>query len=187
MSVALYSLVDQFKQLERLADDDIPEEVLRDTLEGLAGEIELKSLNVVKYAANLLMVRDAVLAACAQMKARADRLTKRAESLHEYVRGAMEAAGIKKVECPEFTVSIVNNPPAVVVDDEAKVPATFKVTPPPEPPPTPRVDKKAVAEALKAYVRDVDAIKAVDASAPIPPSPVPGAHLEFGTRLKVRV
>lgn len=169
MNMTLYALTGQLRELQSLDDEDIPEQVLRDTLEGLTGDIEIKATNVAKFAANVAILRDAVDGAAKAMKERAARLDRRVNSLHDYIRVNMEACGITKIESPEFTLSVVKNPPAVIVMDEESIPDAYMVTPPPAPPPVPRPDKKAIADAIKAG------------------KDVPGAHLEQSTRLKVKV
>lgn len=168
-SLTLYQLTSQFKELERLADEDVPDEVIRDTLEGLSGEIEVKATSVIKFARNLEVFRDAVEAESRAMKERAARIDRRIEAMREYVLVHMRACEIQKIECPEFTLSVQKNPPAVIIDAESQIPERFMVTPEPPPPPSPRPDKKALCEAMKAG------------------EIVPGAHLEQGVRLKVKV
>jgi hypothetical protein len=80
----------------------------------------------------------------------------------------MQAAQMTRIESPELVLAIKKNPPAVVVLDEAAVSEVFKVYPQPAPPPVQRVDKKAVAEALKAGWN------------------VSGCKLEQGSRLEIR-
>lgn len=168
-SLSLYRLTDQYRELERLADDDIPEEVIRDTLEALTGEIEVKATNVAKFAGNLAMLRDAVDEAAKAMKERAARINRKVDALHHYILNNMKACGITKIESPEFTLSVQKNPPAVVIDDEGSIPDEYMVTPPPAPPPVARPDKKAITDAIKGGAT------------------VDGAHLEYGYRLKVKI
>ncbi len=169
MNISLYQLADQFRPLERLGDEDVPEEAIRDTLEALSGEIQIKATNIAKYAANLSMLANAVDEAAKAMKERAARINRRVSALHDYVRTHMEGCGITKIESPEFTITVVKNPPSVQIDSEAQIPAQFMVMPPPPPPPAACPDKKAIADAIKRGEE------------------VPGAHLEHSTRLKVSV
>lgn len=168
-TLALYVLTEQFRELERLADDELPAEVVADTLEGLKGEIEIKSTNVAKFAANLGMLAEAIEGAAKLMKERAARINRKVDALHNYILVNMQACGISKIESPEFTLSVQKNPPAVIIDNEEAISEAFMVTPPPPPPPVPRPDKKAIADAIKAGTI------------------VEGAHLEQGFRLKVRI
>lgn len=168
--MSLYSLTEQYRQLQTLADSetDIPEDVLRDTLEGLGGELQLKAQNVARFIANQDAMADAIDNAAAAMAVRAKRLRSRTEYLRSYLLTNMQAAGIQKLDSPELVVTVKKNPPAVVVFDEAAVPAEFMVTPAPPPPPPPRPNKAAIKDALKSG------------------QDVPGCRLEQGVRLEVK-
>lgn len=167
--LTLYRLTDQYRELDRLTDEDVPEEVIRDTLEALTGEIEIKATNVAKFSRNLEALADAIDEAAKAMKERAARLRRKVDGLHHYILTNMQACGISKIESPEFTLSIQKNPLAVIVDDESQVPAQYMVTPLPAPPPVARPDKKAIADAIKGG------------------AVIPGCHGEQGSRLKVKV
>lgn len=73
---------------------------------------------------------------------------------------------MKKIQSPEFTVSVRANPKAVMIAADAILPAEFMVQPPTPPP---RPDKAALKEALEAG-RTVE-----------------GCWLEQGERLDIRV
>lgn len=144
---ALYEIADQFKGLTLLADhEDLPPEVIRDTLEGLTGDMEVKSTNVAKFILGLEAEADMIEEAAKAMKERAARRRKRAESIRAYLLFNLQACGISKVSCPEFTLSVRRNPPAVEIDDPELVPQEFMAIP--EPPP-PHPDKAKIKAALK--------------------------------------
>lgn len=166
---SLFQLTDQFRELQRLADSetDIPDEVIRDTLEGLGGELQIKATNVARFVANQDAMATAIENAAAAMQIRAKRLRARNDHLRDYLLQNMRAASMTKIDSPELVVSIKKNPPRVVIMDEAQVPAEFKVTPPPAPPPEPRPDKNLIADAIKAGTQ------------------VPGCYLEQGVRLVI--
>jgi chromatin segregation and condensation protein Rec8/ScpA/Scc1 (kleisin family) len=164
--IALYQLTDQYRQAaERLADLDLPDEVIADTLEGMAGELEVKATNVAAFARNLETTAAAIKDAEASMAARRKAIERRAESLRHYLLHNMQRAGIKRIDSPHFTLSVKDNPPAVDVFDPFQLPAEFMRQPDP-PPPAP--DKPAIKEALKAGVD------------------VPGARLTQSQRLEVK-
>lgn len=163
---SLYELSTQFRATaERLADMDLPPEVVRDTLEGCAGELETKVQSVVCVARNLEALADSIDAAIKDMQSRAKTARARAEYLRRYTMESMQHAGIEKVECPLFKISVRTNPEAVDVFDAQQVPAEFLRQP--EPPP-PAIDKAAVKKALQSG------------------ADVPGARLARGSRLEVR-
>lgn len=164
---ALYEIADQFKSLTLLAEsEDLPPEVIRDTLEGLTGDMELKSANVAKFILGIEAEADMIEQAAKAMQERAAKRRKRADQIRAYLLFNLQACGITKVSCPEFTLSVRRNPPAVDIDDPEVVPAEFMATP--EPPP-PRPDKTKIKAALKEG------------------RSVPGCHLRESDRLEVRV
>jgi hypothetical protein len=147
VSLPLYQLTHQLRELNELADsDEFPAETLRDTLDAVTGEIEVKARSIGLLTRNIeataAMIRDAAKA----MLTRADRLEKRAESIKAYLLFNMEASGITRIECPEFVIAVRKNPPSVVVDDEQAVPPEYFVEPPAPPP---RLDKDAVKRAIR--------------------------------------
>lgn len=165
-ALMLYQLTGQFRELEALADsDDLPPEVIRDTLEGLTGELEVKAISVAAFTRNLEASADMIDEAAKAMQTRARRLRARAESVKAYLLYNMQAACIRKIESPEFTLAIRTNPPAVVIREDAEIPAEYMVQP--EPPP-PRPDKKRIGAALKAGVQ------------------IDGCWLEQGERLEIK-
>lgn len=167
---SLFALTEQYRQLQALADSetDIPEDVIRDTLEGLGGELQLKAQNVARFVANQDAMADAIENAAEAMRARAKRLRGRTAYLRQYLLTNMQAANLPRLESPELVVAIKKNPASVVVFDEAAVPAEFKRTPPPAPPPQPVPDKRLIADIIKAG------------------GAVPGCRLEQGFRLEIK-
>lgn len=148
MNLSLYQLSTEFRaQAEKLADLDLDEQTLRDTLEGMSGELEVKAKNVAAFCRDLEATAASIKDAEAQMKARRSAIENRAARLRKYLLDSMQYAGIHKVECPHFVLSIKTNPPAVEVFDESQVPAEFMKQP--EPPP-PSIDKTAIKAAIKA-------------------------------------
>ena len=163
---SLYVLAQEYRQVAtELADLEIDEQTVNDTLEGLSGALEVKATNIAMMAKEMDYLADAVKAAEANMSARRKKLESRADSMRAYVKTAMEHAGISKIECPYFALSIRKNPPAVVIDSEALIPPEYMRTPEP-PPPSP--DKKAIGAALKEGKE------------------VTGARLAIGTRLDIK-
>lgn len=147
----LYELTAQYRSLEALeASEDIPPDVIRDTLEGLTGELQDKATNVALFIRNLESTADAIDEAAETMRKRGARLRERAQSLQQYLLLNMQSCGITKIESPFFTLAVKKNPPSVIITDEEAIPDEYMVTPEPPPPPPKRPDKKAIAAALKA-------------------------------------
>ena len=163
---SLYDIAAEYRQTaDKLADLDLDEQTIADTLEGMSGALEVKAQNVVMFARNLEATATAIKEAETAMAARRKAIENRAAGLRRYALSAMQVAGVQSIECPYFKLSVRKNPPAVEVFDAAQIPAQFMRTPEP-PPPAP--DKKAITEAIKAGQE------------------VPGARLVSGERLEVR-
>jgi Siphovirus Gp157 len=163
----LYEIANQFRALEDAElTDDIPQEVIRNTLEGLEGDFNEKAIACAKFILNLEATAAAVEEAAAAMKARAVRIQRRADNVRAYLLFNLQAIDKKRIDCADFVIRRAVNPPAVQVTDEAGIPAQYWWQP--EPPP-PRIDKKAVKEALQSGIA------------------VPGAYLESGERVDIRL
>lgn len=131
-------LLANFKDV--LGDD---EQAIADTVEGetnLHGAIE-KGLARI---AELEMLETGVMAALDNLKARCQRLQQQKEMLRTSLAVALEVGGLKKLETPLGTIALKNVPPKVEITEESAIPSRFWK------PQEPRLDKKAVLEALKA-------------------------------------
>ncbi len=164
--ITLYRLADEYLlTANKLADLDVPDEVIADTLEGMAGALEIKATNVAMFVRNLEASADAIKQAEADMAARRKAIVNRAKRIRSYLQHQMERTGISKVECPYFKIAVRDNPPAVVIDSENSLPERFMRVPDP---PLPAPDKKAIMAAIKSG------------------EDVPGCHLESSKRLEIK-
>lgn len=144
----LYQLTQQHRELERLAEvEELDEQAVRDTLDGLTGEIQAKAQSVAAMVLNLEAWARAAEDASKAMAERAQRANRKAEWLRQYLSMNLQAAGVTKIDTPELSVSFRKNPVSVQIAPGTVLPARFLVQP--EPPPA-RPDKKAIADALKA-------------------------------------
>ncbi len=138
----LYELTGIFKQIDEM--EGIDEETKVDTLEAIdwTEQFEEKVENTVKVIKN--KEAEANL-----LKEEIDRLTKRKKSLEGDItylkiglQAAFEVTGYDKVKTLLFTVSLANNQPSVVVDEDL-LPKKYFVQ-------TLKPDKAAIKELLKA-------------------------------------
>ena len=155
----LYTIAEQFKELASLAetaDEDLAV-ALRDTMEGIEGEFQEKGKAIAMITLNIDGDLEAIQSQIDRLTERKRIINNRKESLKEYLRSNMDAAGITKITHPLFTITCGKGRPIVVIDDEKAIPDDFvnvKVTSAP--------DKAAIAKALKDG------------------QDVPGAHSEIG-------
>ena len=123
---ALYLLTQEFREAaEKLADAELPDEVIADTLESLQFPIEEKAKNVAMVIRNIEASAKAIKEAADAMILRAKSEENRAKHLKGYLQSAMEATGITKIESPYFVISLRNNPKSVVIDAESQIPADY--------------------------------------------------------------
>lgn len=123
----LYELSAAYRALsERLndADADMPPEVIADTLDGEAGDLEEKVTNTAKVIQNMRAEAKAIREAMADMSARAAATDKRADSLESYLLANMQLADMPKVKSPWFIVSLKTSQ-RTIIDDESLIPADY--------------------------------------------------------------
>ena len=163
-SLKLYELsADYLAALDALAEiEDLPPEVIADTLDGLAGAWEDKALNVARYIRNLEAEAAAIEEAKKRMDARAKATANQAARLKTYLKGELERTGLKP-KAPDLALRLQNNPPSVVLDDAALIPDDYRRT-------------ETVSTILKAEI--AAALKSGET--------VTGAHLERSQRLVIQ-
>ena len=168
-NLSLYNLTSQYMHLaNQLADGDFDIATIEDTIEasGLTDDIAVKAQSiefVARGAESHNMTIDAEIARLQALKAHRSKV---AQGLRDYIKTNMQRLQIERIECPLFTISIRNNPPAVDIFDPLSLPAEYMVLPVPKPP-VAAPDKKAIAARIKAGVD------------------VPGARLTQGSRLVI--
>lgn len=162
----LYEIATEYRALESCIADETDEGVrdaMRAQLDAVAATFEVKAEAVIRF------IRNTEAEAVAR-KAEEERLAKsrksfesRAGYLKEYLADMMHAVGCPKVAAGVFTARFQNNPPALDVVDETKIPADYWHTPEP----VAVLDRAAVKDALKAGLD------------------VPGARLTVGESLRI--
>jgi hypothetical protein len=162
----LYLLAQDYRATaDKLADMDLDEQTLADTLEGMSGDLEVKATNTAMFCRNLEASAAAIKEAESQMAARRKAIENRAARIKDYLLASMMVAGVQKIECPHFKLAVRDNPPSVEVYEPGLIPAEFMRQP--EPPP-PAIDKAAIKEAIKSGQE------------------VPGCKLTRGQRLEIK-
>lgn len=163
----LFDLAQEFRALQDLeSSDDLPSEVIADTLEGLQGEFEIKAEAVAKFILSLEASAEAIKQAAEAQTNRAARLQKRADSVRQYLLLQFQFVDLPKIETADLVIRRSKNPAALIVLDESVVPEAFWVQP--KPPPK-KIDKDAVKAAIKSGTK------------------VEGCRVESGERLDIRL
>ena len=141
--MTLYELTNELQQLLALAEDpDVDPEILKDTIEGVTGEIELKADGYARVIRQ--MESDG-----AGLKAEIDRLTARKKTIDnsidrmkEALKNSMEITGKTKFKTELFSFNIQLNPASVVIDDPDNIPSEYLIEQPP------KIDKAKLKEFL---------------------------------------
>lgn len=158
----LYELSGDYREaLEVLTDLD--DDAVQDTLEGLKGALEKKSINIGYYIGNLEATATAIDNAIEQMEIRKKAFQKKADSIRNWLKLNMESCGISEIIAPEFTLKIVKNPPKLIIGDEDLIPKRFK-----EEIITTKINKSWI----KSDIKNGEEVQ--------------GCNLEFSTRLRIK-
>ena len=163
-TLRLFDISQEYMQaLDQLMSmDDLPEEVIKDTMESMAGDFEEKAKNTGMYIQNLIAEAKAIEEAEQRMSARKKSLNNQAQRLKDYLHYNMEHTGITNIKSPEIVLKIQNNPASVIVDSDKELPSIYKVTET-----ITKIMKAEIAKALKSGLE------------------VTGAHLHKSTRLVI--
>lgn len=123
---ALYEIKNNLLELSNIdADSEDMREAIKNTLEGVEGEFNDKAVSVVHYIKNLDADAEAIDTEIKRLSARKKAISAKQDAIKEYLRFNMDATGIKKIECPLFTISSVAGREIVSIDEEALIPDEF--------------------------------------------------------------
>lgn len=162
----LFEIAGEYRaDAQKLQDLELDEATFNDTLESIGGDLEAKAMNTAFVARNLEATAEQIKEHAKAMTERAKAMENRAARIRKYLLDGLQLAGRDAISTPFFKIKIAQNPPAVAIDDEALIPASYKTAPVP---PLPAPDKKLIAAALK------DGFE------------VPGCRLVRGTRLDIK-
>lgn len=177
----LYALTGQMAELAALADTDDEglRQAIQDTMDGIKGEFEVKADNIVMLRRNIEGDIDAIDKEVDRLNELKRIKKNTVDQISDYLRRNMEAADIKSIKRPLFTITLALSPEKVIVDDEKAVPDEFVslksvITP----------DKKTIAVRLKEIRDHNEAVRkrmaaGEDAEAELLEEPS-WAHLERG-------
>lgn len=142
--MTLYELTEGFQQLWDLIDDpEADEDTILDTLEAIDGEIEYKADGYAKVIAEANGKAEALKTEIDRLTVRKKTLENNVVRLKRHLQSAMELTGKTKFKTELFNFGIQKNPPSLKIDDETRVSHDYLI---PQPP---KIDTKAIKEALK--------------------------------------
>lgn len=158
----LYELSEEYLQLlDMLEDEEVDEEVVRDTLEGIEGEFEEKADAIAMTIQEAKADAEKINQEIQRLQGRKKACENRAEWLKRYLENAMRVTGKKKFATALFGYGIQKTAPAVVIDKMEEIPEEYWK------PQEPKLDKVALKRWLKDHEEDY-------------------AHLEQAESLRIR-
>lgn len=164
----LYDISTQYlATANQLADMDIDEQTLADTLEAEAWPVEEKVRAVSAVILNLQAEADMVKAASDKIAKRAKALQSRADALHDYLLINMQRTGITEIKALDGTFKAKlyrERDASVVIDSENLIPADYMREIPARCEPDKVLIKKAINDGYE----------------------VPGAHVVKKDRLEIK-
>ena len=121
--------------------EEIDEETLADTLEGLTSLPDVLAAVVRRYLDDLTMAA-ALGMRITEMQARLARIEARGDKKRALITSVMERAQLRQLKQPDFTASLRAIQPRLVVGEEAAIPAVYWL---PQPA---KLDRRALLGAL---------------------------------------
>ncbi|CAI8818915.1 siphovirus Gp157 family protein [Pseudomonas chlororaphis] len=146
----LYALTGQMAELAAMADtdDENLKQAIQDTMDGIKGEFAEKADSIVMLRRNIEGDIDAIETEVARLNELKRIKKNTVGQISDYLRRNMEAADIKSIKRPLFTITLALAPEKVIVDNEQAVPDEFVSVATVIAP-----DKKSIAARLK-EIRD---------------------------------
>lgn len=142
MSKSLFSLTTDYLKVLDMSDQ-LDDGTLNDTLESIDEAIEDKAENIAKVISEMEATVVAVDTQIKRLQERKSALQNNIKNIKQYLQREMENIGKTKIKGELFNINVQNNPPAVKIFDEKKIPRTFFVSQ------KPKLDKSQVKSALK--------------------------------------
>lgn len=140
----LYELTEEYRQLlDMMEDDSVDPEVLKDTLEGVEGELEIKAENCAKIMAELCGKIDLIDREIERLKGKKDVLNNNIKRIKQQIEKSMIDTGKRKFKTDLFSFGIQKNPPAVVIDQEDQIPEEYWIAQ------EPKLNRTAIKQWLK--------------------------------------
>lgn len=115
----LYEIQEQYESLlNAIAEGEIPEEAINDTLESIESEFSEKADNIACYIKSIYAEVDAIKEEAATLTERAKIKEHKVEKLKEYLLSAMKALKKDKIETTRNVIKVGICPPSVSIDGE---------------------------------------------------------------------
>jgi hypothetical protein len=132
---------------EKLGDLDLDDKAVRDTLEGMEGELAVKVFAVCHFIEQAVALGEFEEKLIKRHQERKSAIENRVAGMKTYVIDSLLFAGVKEIGTQEGKVRVRYANPTVKVENAKLIPMDFMRFPDP---PSPEPDKQAILAALKA-------------------------------------
>lgn len=186
---SLYNIAEEYRSLveDIIAAEGELTPALQERWASLTGDVNTKVQSCGYIIRNMELAEQMIDTEIKRLQALKKQATNGQERLKHYVKVCMLAMGIRKVEQPTMTVSVATNPPKVIIDHEADIPSYFKSVEVKMPLDVWRkLEKKLSVKDAPLVTQEVIVHKSIIADTLKVDTPVPGAHLEQGTSLRIK-
>ena len=141
---SLYHLTGELQYLlDMSTDPTVPEDVLKDTIEGVTGEIEVKAEGYAKVIAELKARKEALDKEADRMKSESKVIENSITRMKEALFQAMKVANKPKFKTELFSFTIKKNAPALDIPDEKLVSPEYLIEQ------APKIDKERIKKDIK--------------------------------------
>lgn len=118
MSLKLYELTEQYRQVQAMADDTTDPQMIIDTLESIGDDIESKIINIAKIKKGLDAEAAVIKTEEDRLKSKRQTVENHAERLRKYIEDTLALIGKEKIKTPILTVAMQANKPGLNLFDE---------------------------------------------------------------------
>ena len=141
---SLYELKNEYKILkEMMEDESIDDQIIKDTMEGVEYEIEIKAENYAKIIRELEGDMSVIKNEIDRLKSKKERIEKNIEKIKENLKEAMLETGKTKIKTDLFSIGIQKNGgKAPMIIDEDMVPNDYLLY-------TPSINKDLIRQQLE--------------------------------------
>lgn len=124
----LYDLTSDYKQIINMVEaGELTKEQVKDHLDLIESDFNDKAVSVIHVSNSLdndISVLDAEIK---RLQAKKKSVENSKERLHDYLRNNMEASGITKIKCPQFSITLKQPAPQLHVVEQELIPDDYMV------------------------------------------------------------
>ncbi|MDU1421954.1 siphovirus Gp157 family protein [Clostridium sporogenes] len=122
----LYELTQNYKNLLDLVDNpEVPVEMLKESLDNIGEEINIKLENVAKVIKSIEVDAKGLKEEEKRLADRRKTLENRIVNLKEYAENSMRVTGVTKIKGKVFILGIQKNAPSVEITEEESIPEEY--------------------------------------------------------------